>query len=241
MPDIDLFLVYTVLLAAAAIVYAYVKGKIDLSAVAASGIIGAVALLTVGGLWLYLILAFFVAGNLVTRYRYDVKEHEGVAEKTRSFQNVFGNGGAAIVYALLYQLTGGNNLFILGFAGAMATATADTFATEIGEVHALEPRMITTFRKVRVGTSGAVSLPGSVAALAGAAIIAWIPLFFQPAFDMYRFFAAVTVSGFLGCLVDSIIGATMERKVRIIDNHMTNFIGTLFGGAFALAIYSLLV
>ena len=239
MQDTDFFLIFTVVLSGAAIVYAYLKGKIDRSAVAASGIIGAVALLTVGVSWLYLILAFFVAGNMVTRYKYEIKEHEGVAEKTRTFRNVFGNGGAAIVYALLYQMTGGNTLFLVGFTGAMATAAADTFATEIGEVHAREPRMITNFRKARVGTSGAISLPGCIAALAGAAIIAWIPLFFQLEFYETILFAVGTISGFLGCLVDSFIGATMEKKIRVIDNHMTNFLGTLSGGVSAIIIYSL--
>jgi len=98
-------LVVTVVFSVVVILYAYVKKKIDLSAAVASGVVGVAALLMVGVEWIYLILAFFVYGNLVTRYKYKVKERYGVAEKARTYRNVFGNGGAALLFAFFYAVS----------------------------------------------------------------------------------------------------------------------------------------
>ena len=199
--------------------------------------VGAVALLTVGVYWIYLILAFFIIGNLVTKYRYSAKESLGVAEGMRTYKNVFGNGGAATVFAILYSLTGRNPVLLLGFIGSMATATADTFATEVGGAHSREPRLITNLRKTKAGTSGAVSLPGSMGALIGAAIISLIPLLFIVGLDKTLIFFTGTISGFIGCHVDSLIGATLEGEKG--NTHITNFLGTLSGGITAILFYLL--
>ena len=234
----DLFFLATIIFAVVVIFYAYHRKKIDFSALAASGVVGAVALLTVGVYWLYLILAFFIIGNLVTKYRYSAKESLGVAEGVRTYKNVFGNGGAATVFAILYPLTGWNPILLMGFIGSMATATADTFATEVGGAHDREPRLITNLRKTKAGTSGAISLPGSIGALIGAAIISLIPLLFTVELDKTLIFFTGTISGFIGCHVDSLIGATIERRKG--NTHMTNFIGTLSGGITAILLYLLL-
>lgn len=231
------FFAGTILFSVLIIVFAYAKGKIDFSAVIASGIVGSVALLTVGPDWIYLILAFFILGNLVTRYKYKVKEGYGVAEKVRSYKNVFGNGGAALVFALLYKMSEGSPIFMLGYTGAMASAAADTFATEIGLVHGGTPRMVSSLKKAAIGTNGGITFAGCLAALLGSTLISCIPLLFNGGLDKTLFFVLGSVSGFLGCYVDSWIGATIEGKSKLLDNHMTNFIGTLAGGIFGVAFY----
>jgi uncharacterized protein (TIGR00297 family) len=233
----DIFFASTIVLSVLIILYAYLRGKIDLSAVFASGFVGIVALLTVGVEWIYLILAFFVLGNLVTRYNYKIKEGYGVAEKVRSYQNVFGNGGAAMVFAVLYKLSGDNPVFLLGYAGAMASAAADTFATEIGEVHGRCPRMVTTLKKAVIGTNGAISCAGCLAALLGAAMVSAMPYLFASGINKESFFVLATASGVFGCYVDSWVGAALEGRSKFLDNHMTNFIGTLSGGTCGVALY----
>jgi len=59
----------------------------------------------------------------------------------------------------------------------MASAAADTFATEIGEVHGGCPRLVTNMKKTAVGTNGGVTLVGCFAAFLGSALIAVIPCF----------------------------------------------------------------
>ena len=223
------FYIATVIIAILFIIFAYWKGKIDFSALLLSGVVGFVVLFSLGGKWpyLWLILVFFFIGNLVTKYRYSRKESNGVAEGIRTWRNVFGNGGSATIFALLYGITG-NEILLLGFLGAMATAAGDTFATEVGEAHEKEPRLITNFQKVKVGTSGAVSTPGLIAALIGAGIISSIA-FILDSNPMVLLIGIL--AGFIGCNVDSLVGATIEKG---LNKHVTNFLGTLSGGISAI-------
>jgi len=223
------FYLATVIIAILFIIFAYWKSKIDLSALVLSGVVGFVVLFSLGERWsyLWLIMVFFLIGNLVTKYKYSRKESNGVAEGIRGWENVFGNGGAATIFALLYGITG-NGILLFGFLGAMATAAGDTFATEIGEAHEKEPRLITNFKKVKVGTSGAVSAPGLIAALIGAGIVSSTALILN---QNSSILLIGILAGFIGCNVDSLVGATIEKG---LNKHVTNFLGTLSGGISAI-------
>jgi len=230
MDYLDPYFLITVIIAIFIILYAYWRKKIDLSAVIASGTVGFLVLFSLGDNWslIYLILVFFGVGNFITKYKYPIKKKYRVAEGVRTFRNVFGNGGAATIFSMLFFITQ-LPFFLLGLLGAMATACADTFATEIGQAHEKNPRLITTLKRVKVGRSGAVSLYGLIAALIGAAIISAIPLFLG---KKWAILFIGTLAGFLGCVVDSFIGATIEREK--LDKHMTNFIATTSGGLIAI-------
>lgn len=236
----DVFLIVTVFISAAALLYAYRRGGMDFSALVVSGLVGVLVIFLVGPAWLYIILGFFVSGNLVTRYRHRLKEKKGLLQETRTFRNVLGNGAAAIIFAFAYHFTG-QPLMLVGFVGSMSAAAADTFATEVGAVHSRSPRLITTFERTVSGTSGAISAAGFLAALCGAAIISFIPFFFPAGFDNTVVFFICTLSGLAGCCVDSIIGASLEGRIPYMDNHTTNFIGTFFGGVCAVFLYWFIV
>jgi uncharacterized protein (TIGR00297 family) len=242
----DFFFSATILIAILIIILAYLAGRIDISALIASGIVGLGSLFLLKEYWklIYVVLGFFVLGNLVTRYRFKKKEKEGVAEGIRTFRNVFGNGGAATIYVILYYLISDNPISIVllfAFIAAMAAATADTFATEIGQAHEMKPRLITNFKRVDVGTSGAVSLLGTIGALAGAAILSSVPIILSlfSDFDRLLIFIIPTISGFIGCNIDSLLGATVEKKT--LNKHTVNFIATLSGGFLAAALSFLLL
>jgi len=115
-----------------------------------------------------------------TRYKYDTKRRRGFAQEkggARAWQNVFANGEVAALLAISERLFA-NNIFLAGFIGAVATATADTLATEIGLLYPHNPRSIADLRKeVPPGTSGCVSPLGEFATLLGSSIIglaAWL-------------------------------------------------------------------
>lgn len=225
------FFFVTILVAFSILVYAYWKNKINFSALLGSGVIGVVVIFTMGAEWIYVLLGFFVVGNIVSRYKYGVKERAGVAEGIRTFRNVFGNGGSALIYAIFYFLIR-NPIFQVGFLGAIATAGADTFATEMGEAHEKNPRLITNLKKVKRGAPGAISFPGVGGALIGSALISLLPLIFGK--EIIFLFTGIA-GGFLGCNIDSVVGATIERKA--IDKHMTNFLATLSGGIIAMGLF----
>jgi len=220
-----------VLVAVIIILYAYSKKKIDLTAIVATGIMGLMIIFTIEIDYLLVMISFFVLGNLVTKYKYKVKEEQGVAEGVRTFKNVFGNGASATIFALFYFLTK-DPWLQFAFVGAMATATADTFATEIGQAHEKNPKLITNFKIVKIGTPGAVSYYGIFGALIGAFLLSLVPWLLG---NGMVFLIYGTIAGFIGCFVDSFIGATIERNM--IDKHMTNFLATLAGGIFAIGLF----
>src|SRR5207244_11128023 len=111
--------------------------------------------------------------------------------------------------------------------GGIAASTADTWAREIGLCSKAPPRLITarvllTRAEVRPGTSGGVTWLGTIAACVGAAVIAgfsmaWLET--QP--------AAIWLAGLMGMMVDSILGATVEGRVRGLTIDAANLLATL--------------
>jgi len=239
----------TVLVAFLFVFYAYVARKIDTSAFIGTLILGVLILflfgLEFGYVGLLALLAFFLSGNLVTRYKYDKKELLGVAEGNkgmRNINNVLGNGLSPLIFAVLYAVSSQSHstFFLLGFAGAVATACADTFSTEIGQAEG-KPRLITTFEEVPVGTNGGVSLPGIGAALLGSSLISLVCLAFVSSNIETQirttFFSVCLLAGFLGCLVDSLLGATVEdRNPLNLNKHHVNILATLSGGIVAIVL-----
>jgi uncharacterized protein (TIGR00297 family) len=127
-------------------------------------------------------------------------------------------------------------MFVAMFVGSVASATADTVASEIG-VTGGSPYLITTLERVPPGTNGGVTLMGEAVALASAGAISLLA-FFLGVIDPITA-VACTLAGLVGTNLDSIAGATVENR-GIIGNAGTNVIGTLGGGMFALAIFFLL-
>ncbi|MGH9174770.1 MAG: DUF92 domain-containing protein, partial [Vicinamibacterales bacterium] len=112
---------------------------------------------------------FFVSASGLSR----LARPSPVAAKgsRRDERQVLANGAVAAVAALL----GGRIDRRLGLgmaAGALAAATADTWATEIGSTSRQTPRLIISGRFVERGASGAVTSRGSLAALCGSAVVA---------------------------------------------------------------------
>ena len=94
-------------------------------------------------------------------------------------------------------------------AGAIAASAADTWATEIGTLSDHPPRLLTSHEVVPTGTSGGVTWAGTFASLAGAAFIAVIALL--TGWGLRSALAAIA-GGIAGSLVDSLAGATIQRR-----------------------------
>jgi uncharacterized membrane protein len=99
-----------------------------------------------------------------------------------------------------------------------ACATADTWASEVGILSKEKPRLVTTLREVPHGTNGGISVLGTFASMAGGAfigIIFWAMSL--KGFDnkiiqapQYPMILVGLLSGFLGSLIDSVLGATVQ-------------------------------
>lgn len=179
----------------------------------AAAIVGT-ACVAAGWSWAILLIVFFVATTALSRWRAEAKAErmEGIVAKggERDAAQVLANGGLFASLALLHTVTPWEGWMILG-AGALAASTADTWSTEIGSLASSPPRSILHWRPVPPGTSGGVTLLGTAAALAGAAMIAataagvgW------PAAAL----PAALLGGFAGAMADSLLGATLQARRR---------------------------
>ena len=173
----------------------------------------AVGLATIWGFgWrgMTLLLAFFISGSLLTKG----------AEKRRNARQVIANGGVAALAALAGSWP--------WFAGALAAAAADTWATEIGRFSPTPPRLITNWVRVPQGTDGGVSLVGTAGGALGAGFIAALSFV-----TGQRTVFVIAVAGVAGMMLDSLLGATVQGKVRWMDNDAVNLAATLTGAACA--------
>ena len=137
--------------------------------------------------------------------------------------------------AVGYGLTN-QSLWLVGVSGALAASNADTWATEIGVLARARPRMITNLRSVEAGTSGAISLLGSAAALAGALLIGLVASLLAGNIELLY---AAGAAGLLASFIDSLLGATVQAQYRcpicdhLTEQHPTHTCGTateLVGG-----------
>ena len=201
----------------------YKRKSLDLLGSLIMIFMGITIIFSAGVHWFILIVLFFVLSIAATRFSKPYKKEIGQYEKTRTAKNVISNGLVAFLMAAFgsYYLP-----LAGGFIGAVATATADTLASEIGVLQ--EPRLITSFKKVPAGTDGAISVLGTSAAIAGAGIIGIASFLLGIISDPFIAIKISVISGTLGCFIDSILGAVLERR-HYINNEHVNLLATICG------------
>jgi uncharacterized protein (TIGR00297 family) len=196
--------------------------------------------------WLILLVAFTFAGLMATKMDFSEKSRVGLQEGNfgeRTHKNVLGVGIPACIFAFLYgvlhvHLNGDYDLALtVAFISTLTVAAADTVASEIG-IKDKKVWLITTFERVKRGTNGGVSVLGTTSAAAAAAftgIVGWLLIF--KGIDAYVLIPIAM--GFLGNVLDSLLGATFERKGNI-SKYCNNCISALVGASIGLLIVILL-
>ncbi|MCP4141427.1 MAG: DUF92 domain-containing protein [Chloroflexi bacterium] len=193
---------------------AYKAKSLDKSGAIAATIEGTLIFGLGGWEWAILLLAFFISSSALSKMfkkrKKDLKEKFDKGSKRDAMQ-VLGNGGLAALFAALNYFFPNTLWAWLGFSAALAAVNADTWATELGVLNPSRPRMITNLKeKVEKGTSGGISVMGTLASLAGAALIGFFAGLFTPSGNFLPIFALITLAGLLGALFDSYLGATMQ-------------------------------
>jgi uncharacterized protein (TIGR00297 family) len=167
--------------------------------------------ITAGWSWGALLLAMFISVSLLSRIAAGEKSTRlaGVIEKSgeRDATQLLANGAVYTVAALGSLIWPGHGWYAIG-AGALSFSAADTWATEIGTLTNTDPRSIVSGRRVAPGTSGGVTVGGTLGAVGGALFIALLTMFAGWPVS----FAAVALGGALAAFADSVIGATLQVK-----------------------------
>ncbi|MDQ3419097.1 MAG: DUF92 domain-containing protein, partial [Acidobacteriota bacterium] len=135
----------------------------------------------------------------------------------------FANTGVSAFAALMAVLTYARDPALLAFTAALVAGASDTVSSEIGKAWGRRTFLLTTMRRVPPGTSGAMSLEGTLAGLGSAVLLtlaAW-GLGLVTLSSVWVVVAAATV----GALVESALGATIEER-GVVNNDVLNFINT---------------
>ncbi|HWV35936.1 MAG TPA: DUF92 domain-containing protein [Thermomicrobiales bacterium] len=194
------------------------------SALAPSGAVAATIVGTLivsgGGWWAGLALVvFFVTSSALSLWRKRRRRAEQRRGSRRDAVQVLANGGPAALLAIIAGISS-SPLWVVALIASLAAANADTWATEIGGASGTIPRLITTLKPAPPGTSGAISPAGTLAAIAGALLISLVGGLgaltgtFPGDLAALPLIAIVAVSGFFGCLADSLLGATVQALYR---------------------------
>ncbi|NUN68920.1 MAG: DUF92 domain-containing protein [Bacteroidetes bacterium] len=185
----------------------------------------AVLIYGIGGwMWTVPILTFFIASSLLSKYgKARKRKLERVFDKTdkRDSGQVAANGGVAGAFMLAWYIFPGETWMYPCYIASVAAVTADTWGTEIGTLMKGKPRSIITFRKVDIGTSGGISPAGLAGGAAGAALVSGTAMLFLGDTAAPMLLLSLIVSGVVGSLIDSLLGATVQAQYRTASGKLT--------------------
>jgi uncharacterized protein (TIGR00297 family) len=194
---------------------AYQAHSLNKSGAIAATLVGTVIFGLGGWPWAILLMIFFITSSGLSRAFKNRKR--GLDEKfskghERDAGQVLGNGGLATFFAALHAFYPESAIPWIGFVVSLAAVNADTWATELGVLNPTQPRLLTHLSKrVEKGTSGGVSLFGTLASLIGAAVIAMPAVYLSPTGPLTLTQGLlITFCGLAGSLFDSFLGATVQ-------------------------------
>lgn len=184
----------------------------------------AILIFFTGGLpFLALMFSFLVLSVLATRFGYYEKKEMGIYEHDRSWENVLSNGLVPTIISVAGFFLGWGPL---PYICSVAAVTSDKFASELGVLGG-DPISLAGFKKVKPGTSGAVSPTGTIMSLVGAAGIGICAIFL---FGLTPTAALlVTFAGFAGSIADTLFGVFEEKGLG--TKGTTNVLCSISGGA----------
>lgn len=204
------------------------------------------------------LIGFFVLSSMLSKIADRPSKNDIISSKgsQRDIVQVYANGGIPLLFTIAWYLTSFSSDWLYwAFLASLASATADTWETEIGSFSKALPLNILTWKRVPKGFSGGISLLGTSGGILGAAIIVFIAAFmgFIP-WDT-KLIILIISAGFLGSIMDSILGASIQAKFKCevcgkatervshcheetkhisgllwLDNDWVNVAGSLFGG-----------
>jgi uncharacterized protein (TIGR00297 family) len=207
----------------------YRARTVSVSGAIAGALIGIVIYVCTGWRGWLLLFATFAAAAISSRLGLRRKTLLGIAEARggrRGAGNAIANTGVAAAAALLALVSYAHETALVAFVAALAAGGSDTVASEVGKAWGRRTMLITAFRAVPPGTSGAVSLEGTVAGVAGAAVLGALGVALQLAPGSTL--PAIVAGAVAGSLAESVMGATLEGP-GFVNNDVLNFLNTAIG------------
>lgn len=188
----------------------------------AAAVVGAVSL-GAGFAWGAYLITWFASASLLSRVGRELKTERlaGVIEKdgARSAVQVLANGAVYTVCAALslaafhtswWRVPGSDAVWAIAGAAALAAAGADTWATEIGTWRQAHAWAIRSGRRVPAGTSGAITVAGTIALALGALTygLAAGAVGLVPRAAWW----VIALAGIAGAMADTVLGAWWQER-----------------------------
>lgn len=164
--------------------------------------------------------------------------------KPRDAMQVLANGGIPLLLGLWLILLNSNffsevnflnqytesiakekGIYLLIYWTVMSAALSDTWSSEFGMKLGKNPIDILGFRKLQAGASGGITWMGTLFGFLGSLIIGILflvsrdvnSLNVQESNQDGKWFLIITIGGFLGTVLDSILGSIFQRKQQNIN------------------------
>ncbi|MHA1450428.1 MAG: DUF92 domain-containing protein [Candidatus Hodarchaeales archaeon] len=185
--------------------------------------------------WVLMVLFFFSSSVLSSISPDTKKKAKLIQEKgaCRDQYQILANSAIALILSLIYFINNGPNCNIVdtiytSVFVALSSSTADTWSTELGMMSKKEPKFILNPRRtVPAGTSGGITILGTMASFAGGVMIAALFIIFSIVSSLDNLYsvkiwiysALIIFSGFLGQLTDSFLGAIIQPSYECINCH----------------------
>lgn len=218
----------------------YLLHSIDDSGALLGWILGAIIIIGAGPPMYVALLAFFIIGTICTKVGYARKSAAGLAQERggrRGAEHAFANVGVAAICAIACWRGLGLVPMFMGIA-ALATATADTAGSEIGQLIGRRSFHPLTFHRLERGTNGAISLEGTFAGIIGALIVAIAGVSMaahqlRPGFigtveiDKAHTIAVVTACAVVGSYLESVVGSYARGVTASVMNLFNTAAGAI--------------
>lgn len=216
--------------------------KIDVAGGLVGGLIAWAIFSGAGLAGLSALFAFFALGSFASSWRRRDKQALGLEQENqgrRTVRHAMANGSFAGICGLvawfgIYRI----EVCAMMIAASLASATADTLSSELGNVYGKRFINILTLKNDLRGRDGVISLEGTLLGALGAAVVAaiWVAWSHSPTQGVW-----VLLAGLVGNAMDSVLGASLQRW-GLMTNDTVNFANTCVAGImiFALAMAGLI-
>ncbi len=250
-------------------VLAWRLGSLTISGAFGATVVGGLIFGFGGISWAAILLTFFISSSVLSKLfagrKLDLAEKFSKGSK-RDWGQVLANGGVGAFIAVIHIFFPASIWPFLAFAGVFATVNGDTWATELGVLSKVMPKLISTGKAVPRGTSGGVTWAGTFATMAGAGLIGMMAVLFEPSVNGFYILILILLGGLAGATMDSFLGATIQaiyydpvrqketekivyddkgemvapiRGWDWMNNDMVNFISSIFGAMMTVALWQL--
>ena len=192
--------------------FAINKKWLTVSGAAAAGWMALILFITGGAISFIAPGIFLISGSLLSKLNKPAKEKNG-----RNAIQVFCNGIIGILAMILFAFTQ-QQVYLLAALVSFCISLSDSVSSELGTYFKGKTIDILSLKRLKPGVSGGVSWQGTLCGFIGAAVLAALVCF------VYKLttsiFLWITLSGFLGMLIDSLLGSTIQCKYKTTAGEM---------------------